>query len=52
MITRVTLQAVPAFALRAVERSVPLDQVLAEIDQWVDDHDHFEFYWFPHSTRR
>lgn len=51
VITRVTLKTVPAFELRAVESSVPLDHVLAEIDRWVDGHDHFEFYWFPHSTQ-
>ena len=51
VITQVTLQAVPAFELRAVEASVPLDQVLAELDSYVDGHDHFEFYWFPHADR-
>ena len=50
VITQVTLQAVPSFELRAVESSVPLDQVLAELDSYVDGHDHFEFYWFPHSA--
>ena len=48
VITQVTLQAVPSFELRAVESSVPLDQLLAELDSYVDGHDHFEFYWFPH----
>jgi L-gulonolactone oxidase len=51
ILTQVTLQAVPAFELRAVESSVPLVQVLEDLDHWVDGHDHFEFYWFPHSDR-
>ncbi|NBE50489.1 D-arabinono-1,4-lactone oxidase [Streptomyces boluensis] len=56
VITSVTLQCVPAFALRAVEEPMPLDQVLDELDDLVDGNDHFEFFWFPHTrtalTRR
>lgn len=51
VLTQVTLQTVPAFELRAVESSVPLEQVLQELEQWVEGHEHFEFYWFPHSDR-
>ena len=50
IITTVTLQCVPAFALRCVEQPLPLDQVLEGIDEFVDGHDHFEFYWFPHTA--
>jgi L-gulono-1,4-lactone dehydrogenase len=42
----VTLQAVPAFALEAVEATVGLEPVL---DDWMGllrRTDHFEFYWF------
>ncbi|MGA5193111.1 D-arabinono-1,4-lactone oxidase [Streptomyces exfoliatus] len=56
VITRVTLQCVPAFAMHAVEQPMPLDRVLGDLDQWVDGNDHFEFFWFPHTrtalTRR
>lgn len=48
VITEVTLQCVPAFALRAVEQPMPLPEVLARIDEFLGD-DHFEFYWFPHT---
>jgi L-gulono-1,4-lactone dehydrogenase len=51
ILTRVTLQAVPAFALRAVEAPAPLDEVLETLPDLVGSHDHFEFYWFPHTAR-
>ncbi|MCS5719010.1 FAD-binding protein [Herbiconiux sp. CPCC 205763] len=47
IIVEVTLQCVPAFVLEAVERPLPLDEVLGELDSYVDGADHFEFYWFP-----
>lgn len=47
IIVEVTLQCVPAFVLEAVERPLPLDDVLAELNAHVDGSDHFEFYWFP-----
>jgi L-gulono-1,4-lactone dehydrogenase len=46
----VTVQAVPAFALEAIETTVRLDAVL---DDWLgltERTDHFEFYWFA-ATR-
>lgn len=49
VLTEVTLQCVDAFALDAIEHPEPLDDVL---DGWLDrinDWDHFEFYWFPHT---
>jgi FAD-linked oxidoreductase len=49
VVTAVTLQTVPSFALQAVEEPMPLDQVLDGIDELVDGNDHFEFYWFPHT---
>ena len=45
----VTIQCVPAFALRAVERPEPLRDVVAGFGERVKDADHFEFYWFPHT---
>ncbi|MGP4018585.1 D-arabinono-1,4-lactone oxidase [Saccharopolyspora sp. 5N708] len=50
VITTVTLRCVPAFALAADERPAPLDDVLERFDQLAADNDHFEFYWFPHSS--
>lgn len=50
VVTAVTLQAEPAFLLRADERPEPLDDVLAGFDELVEAHDHAEFYWFPHTS--
>ncbi len=49
----VTIQCVPRFALHAVEAPVPLAEVLDTYVERNEQHDHFEFYWFPHteSTR-
>ncbi|WP_280432111.1 D-arabinono-1,4-lactone oxidase [Nocardia brasiliensis] len=49
IVTAVTLQMVPSFVLEGVERPVPLEDVLAELDTHVDGNQHFEFYMFAHS---
>ena len=49
MLSTVTLQTVPRFNLRAVEEPMRLDAVLRDIDQHVEENDHFEFYWVPHT---
>jgi L-gulonolactone oxidase len=49
VVTRVTLQCVPAFTLRHVERRHRLADVLADLDRYVDANEHFEFYWLPHT---
>jgi FAD-linked oxidoreductase len=51
IITEVTLQCVPAFLLHAREEPMPLPAVLEQLDALVDDNDHFEFYWFPHTEK-
>ncbi|HZQ27906.1 MAG TPA: D-arabinono-1,4-lactone oxidase [Acidimicrobiales bacterium] len=48
-LSHVTLQAVPAFNLRAVEEPMRMDAVLGSIDQLAEENDHFEFYWVPHT---
>ena len=49
IVTAVTLRCVPAFRLRGVDASQPLEAVLDGLEQRVDAHDHFEFWTFPHS---
>ncbi|MBY6060529.1 D-arabinono-1,4-lactone oxidase [Microbacterium esteraromaticum] len=49
IIVEVTLQCVPAFILHAVDEPAPLDEVLASVHERAVAHDHFEFYWFPHT---
>lgn len=51
VVTSVTLQAVPLFALRADEGSARLPELLDGFDEFVDGVDHAEFYWFPHTDR-
>ncbi len=47
----VTIECVPAFGIRAVERREPLEQVLDEWDARIAGSDHFEFYTWPHAER-
>ncbi|MGH9114513.1 MAG: D-arabinono-1,4-lactone oxidase, partial [Acidimicrobiales bacterium] len=49
VLTAVTLQAVPLFAIRAEEGPMPLDELLERFDELAGGHDHFEAYWFPHT---
>jgi L-gulonolactone oxidase len=49
IVTAVTLRCVPAFRLRGVDRTLPLEEVLDGLEERVDAHDHFEFWTFPHS---
>jgi L-gulono-1,4-lactone dehydrogenase len=49
VLSTVTLRCVPAFRLHAVEEPVPVDEVLADLDDLVAEHDHYEFYWVPHT---
>jgi L-gulono-1,4-lactone dehydrogenase len=49
LVSTVTLQCVPAFRLHAIEQAVPVDDVLADLDALVEDNDHYEFYWVPHT---
>ena len=51
VITAMTLRTVPAFSLRAVDRSELLESVLESLDDRVDSNDHFEFFVFPYSDR-
>ncbi|MFI6169012.1 D-arabinono-1,4-lactone oxidase [Nocardia sp. NPDC051052] len=49
VITAVTLQLVPSFVLEGIERPLAVDDILADLDSYVDDNQHFEFYMFGHS---
>lgn len=50
VLVTVTIQCVPRYLLRAVEEPAPLDEVLEEFESKNRSSDHFEFYWFPHTT--
>ena len=46
----VTIQCVPRYLLHAVEAPDAIDAVLDEYVERNRAVDHFEFYWFPHTT--
>jgi FAD-linked oxidoreductase len=48
-ISAVTLRCVPAFTIHRVDRPLPLDDVLAGLDEHVDSNDHFELFVFPYT---
>ena len=49
IVTRMTLQCVPAFDLHATETVEPLDELLDGFEHHMAGHDHMEFYWVPRS---
>jgi L-gulonolactone oxidase len=49
VVTKLTLDCVPTFTLRHVERAAKLREVVGELDDLADGHDHFELYWLPHT---
>jgi FAD-linked oxidoreductase len=49
VVTAVTVQAEPAFALRAEEGPGTLSEALRGFDELMTSTDHVEFYWFPHT---
>ncbi|MEV0296136.1 D-arabinono-1,4-lactone oxidase [Nocardia sp. NPDC050710] len=49
VVTAVTLQMVPSFVLEGIERPVPIEEILDDLDSHVDGNEHFEFYMFAHS---
>ncbi|MGQ4599119.1 D-arabinono-1,4-lactone oxidase [Nocardia sp. R6R-6] len=49
VVTAVTLRMVPSFVLEGIERPIPVADVLADLDSFVDGNEHFEFYMFAHS---
>ena len=48
-VSAVTLRCVPAFTIHRVDRPLPLDDVLARLDEHVDSNDHFELFVFPYT---
>ena len=51
IVTRMTLQCVPAFDLHATETVEPLDELLDNFESHMAGHDHMEFFWVPGSRR-
>ncbi|WP_026918788.1 D-arabinono-1,4-lactone oxidase [Gordonia shandongensis] len=51
VLTEITLQCVDAFAIEAVEAPGDAEETFAGFLDAVASTDHYEFYWFPHTTR-
>ena len=49
VVSQYTLQVVPSFRLRALEQPMRLDDVLENAHELAAAHDHFEFFWIPHT---
>ncbi len=49
VLVAIQIECVPAFVLHAVERPESAATVLAEWEQRIAEHDHFEFYSWPHA---
>jgi L-gulono-1,4-lactone dehydrogenase len=49
LVSTVTLRVVPAFNLHAVEAGAGVDRLLDNLDGHVENNDHFEFFWMPHT---
>jgi len=49
IVSTVTLEAVPAFRLHAIEEPMRVDELLSDFDGYMSSADHVEFYWVPHT---
>ncbi|AXE79109.1 D-arabinono-1,4-lactone oxidase [Streptomyces atratus] len=49
VVTAVTIQAVPAFTLEAVDRPMAVEEVLGDLDELLAANDHFQLFTFAHS---
>ena len=49
VIASVTLRVVPARRLRFVSRRERVDHVLANLDKYKQENNHFEFFWMPYT---
>ena len=49
IVSTVTIEAVEAFRLHAIEEPMRVDEILADFDGFMSSADHVEFYWVPHT---
>ena len=50
VITQITLQCVPAYKLKLINRKEALSDVLKELKFRNEENRNFEFYWFPYTN--
>ena len=51
VVTAIEYQCEPAYLLTAQEEPTTFSGVLESLDERIDGHDHFEFFWFPDTDR-
>ncbi len=51
VVTEVTMKVVPAYRIHVVEQPMSLEDVIGRLGQYVNETDHFEALWFPHTNR-
>ncbi|MFC6153198.1 D-arabinono-1,4-lactone oxidase [Nocardioides yefusunii] len=51
VLTEVTFKVEPTFLLRAEERPIGWDELLATFDELDEAHHHVDVHWFPHTDR-
>ena len=49
IITEITVQCVPSYSLHLKVEKVKVEEVLANINTYNSEHQHFEFFWFPNT---
>jgi L-gulonolactone oxidase len=49
IVSTVTIEAVRAFRLHAIEEPMRVDEILGDFDGYMSSADHVEFYWVPHT---
>ncbi len=50
IVSTVTIQAVKAFRLHAIEEPMRIDEIMGDFDGYMSSADHVEFYWVPHTS--
>lgn len=50
IVTAITFAVEPIFLLTAREEPMTFDKVTSTFDELWAENEHFEFYWFPHTT--
>ena len=51
VISRITIQTVPAFTIHRIDEPKPLAEALGRLDELVARNDHFELFAFPHADQ-
>ncbi|KAJ2612356.1 D-arabinono-1,4-lactone oxidase [Coemansia sp. RSA 1365] len=49
IVTQVTIQCEPAFALHAIQTPTTLDKAIDDLDKFVHSAEHVRLWWFPHT---